>query len=90
MAVLIGLAIIVKLKRSLPCRPFPKLRVQIVPGSHNSDEAINRQLADKERVAAAMENPALMATVNACLIPPDQLVMDVEAQMAELIAGEDS
>ncbi|KAI1717226.1 iron-sulfur cluster assembly protein domain-containing protein [Ditylenchus destructor] len=65
MATLIGLAIHVKLKRSL--QPSVKVLVRITPGSHNTEESINRQLADKERVAAAMENPNLMQTINNCL-----------------------
>uniref|UniRef100_A0A1I8A543 FeS_assembly_P domain-containing protein n=1 Tax=Steinernema glaseri TaxID=37863 RepID=A0A1I8A543_9BILA len=67
MATLIGLAIRVKLARSLP--PKMKIMVRISAGTHNSEEAINKQLADKERVAAAMENPTLMAAVNQCLTP---------------------
>ncbi|KJH50492.1 ribosomal RNA large subunit methyltransferase J [Dictyocaulus viviparus] len=39
---------------------FLKIRVSITEGSHNTEEAINRQLADKERVAAAMENTNLI------------------------------
>ncbi|RCN32654.1 ribosomal RNA large subunit methyltransferase J [Ancylostoma caninum] len=62
MATLIGLAIRVKLARSL--HPRIKIRVSITEGSHNTEEAINRQLADKERVAAAMENTNLMHAVN--------------------------
>ncbi|CAD6197422.1 unnamed protein product [Caenorhabditis auriculariae] len=58
MATLIGLAIRVKLQRSLHSKV--KIRVAITPGSHSTEEAINRQLADKERVAAAMENQGLM------------------------------
>lgn len=65
MATLIGLSIYVKLKRSLD--PNFKVLVRISPGTHNSEEAINRQLADKERVAAAIENPNLIATINNCL-----------------------
>ena len=67
MATLIGLAIHVKLRRSL--HPSVKVLVRISPGSHNTEEAINRQLADKERVAAAIENPNLMQTINTCLKP---------------------
>ncbi|VDP91441.1 unnamed protein product [Echinostoma caproni] len=70
MATLIGLAIKVKLLRSLP-RRF-KTRVYITPGSHDTEEEINKQLADKERVAAALENPALLKLVNQCLTPTDQ------------------
>uniref|UniRef100_A0A915D046 MIP18 family-like domain-containing protein n=1 Tax=Ditylenchus dipsaci TaxID=166011 RepID=A0A915D046_9BILA len=65
MATLIGLSIYVKLRRSLPLNM--KVLVRITPGSHSTEEAINRQLADKERVAAAMENPNLMKTINNCL-----------------------
>ena len=33
--------------------------MQIEPGSHQSEKAVNKQLADKERVCAALENPHL-------------------------------
>ena len=33
-------------------------------GSHASDEQVNKQLADKERVAAALENDALRGVLN--------------------------
>ncbi|XP_033113106.1 cytosolic iron-sulfur assembly component 2B-like [Anneissia japonica] len=65
MATLIGLSIKVKLLRSLPSR-F-KVDVAIFPGSHASEHAVNKQLADKERVAAALENSHLIAVVNQCL-----------------------
>uniref|UniRef100_A0A3B5MAR5 Cytosolic iron-sulfur assembly component 2B n=1 Tax=Xiphophorus couchianus TaxID=32473 RepID=A0A3B5MAR5_9TELE len=64
MATLIGLSIKVKLLRSLPDR-F-KIDVHITPGTHASEEA-NKQLADKERVAAALENSSLLEVVNQCL-----------------------
>lgn len=67
MATLIGLAIHVKLRRSLPVGY--KIKVRINSGTHNQEEQINRQLADKERVAAAMENSNLMKTINGCLRP---------------------
>lgn len=54
-----------KLLRSLPER-F-KVRVSISPGTHASEAAINKQLADKERVAAALENSHLLQVVNQCL-----------------------
>merc|ERR1712038_121046 len=54
MATLIGLCIRVKLLRSLPQR-F-KVTVRINPGTHASEVAVNRQLNDKERVIAALEN----------------------------------
>ncbi|XP_031424605.1 cytosolic iron-sulfur assembly component 2B [Clupea harengus] len=65
MATLIGLSIKVKLLRSLPDR-F-KIDVHITPGAHASEEAVNKQLADKERVAAALENAQLLEVVNQCL-----------------------
>uniref|UniRef100_A0A3Q4H703 Cytosolic iron-sulfur assembly component 2B n=1 Tax=Neolamprologus brichardi TaxID=32507 RepID=A0A3Q4H703_NEOBR len=51
MATLIGLSIKVKLLRSLPDR----------------FKVLNKQLADKERVAAALENASLLEVVNQCL-----------------------
>nr|VZI08781.1 unnamed protein product [Spirometra erinaceieuropaei] len=65
LATLIGLSIKVKLLRSLPSR-F-KVRVEIAAGTHETEQDINKQLADKERVAAAMENPNLAKMVNICL-----------------------
>jgi len=70
MATLIGLAIRVKLLRSLPAR-F-KVSVRITPGAHASETAINKQLADKERVAAALENSNLLQVVNQCLTPREE------------------
>ena len=67
MATLIGLSIKVKLERSLPAR-F-KIDVRITPGSHASEKAVNKQLADKLRVAAATENGRLLEVVNQCLVP---------------------
>jgi metal-sulfur cluster biosynthetic enzyme len=65
MATLIGLSIRVKLLRSLP-RRF-KVFVEITPGTHQSEDAINKQLNDKERVAAALENAHLLQMVNKCI-----------------------
>ena len=65
MATLIGLSIRVKLMRSLPKKY--KLKVFIEPGPHNSENAVNKQLSDKERVAAALENNHLLGIVNKCI-----------------------
>lgn len=65
MATLIGLCLTVKLLRSVP--PRFKLTVMITPGTHTSENEINKQLADKERVAAALENPHLLKVVNKCI-----------------------
>jgi hypothetical protein len=66
LATLIGLCMRTKLERSLPTDKF-KLELYIVPGSHNSVEEITKQINDKERVAAAMENPNLRQTVETCI-----------------------
>ncbi|XP_054733255.1 MIP18 family protein galla-2 [Anastrepha obliqua] len=65
MATLIGLSIRVKLLRSLP--PRFKVNVEITPGTHASENAVNKQLADKERVAAALENKHLAEVINQCI-----------------------
>jgi metal-sulfur cluster biosynthetic enzyme len=65
MATLIGLCIRVKLLRSLPSR-F-KIDVNVTPGTHMSEKDVNKQLNDKERVAAALENDNLLRVVNQCL-----------------------
>ncbi len=44
-----------------------RLAKQVTPGSHSSEAAVNKQLADKERVAAALENPNLLDMVNRCV-----------------------
>lgn len=65
MATLIGLSIRVKLLRSLP--PRFKVTVEITPGTHASEHAVNKQLADKERIAAALENNHLIEVINQCI-----------------------
>ncbi|KYQ60751.1 hypothetical protein ALC60_00198 [Trachymyrmex zeteki] len=69
MATLIGLSIRVQLLRALPSR-F-KVSVEISPGTHVSEAAVNKQLADKERVAAALENSMLLGVINQCLALKD-------------------
>lgn len=44
-----------------------KVHVSVTPGSHASEGAVNKQLNDKERVAAALENAHLLGVVNKCL-----------------------
>jgi len=65
MATLIGLSLRVKLLRSIPSR-F-KVTVQIEDGTHVSEHAVNKQLGDKERVRAALENEHLLGVVNRCI-----------------------
>lgn len=65
MATLIGLSIRVQLMRCLPVR-F-KVDVEVTPGTHNAELQVNKQLADKERVAAAQENTHLITVINQCI-----------------------
>ncbi|GLU05346.1 hypothetical protein SLE2022_224490 [Rubroshorea leprosula] len=67
MATVIGLCVRVKLMRSLPSRY--KVDIRVAPGTHASEAAVNKQLNDKERVAAALENPNLVDMVDECLAP---------------------
>lgn len=69
LATLIGLCLRVKLQRCLPFKH--KLEIYISEGSHSTEEDINKQINDKERVAAAMENPNLREIVEQCVLEPD-------------------
>ncbi|CDW52110.1 DUF59 domain containing protein [Trichuris trichiura] len=69
MAMLIGLCIRAKLARTLPSR-F-KYDVIVTPGSHREEQQITKQLADKERVAAALERANILELVNQCLRSKD-------------------
>ncbi|CCE63672.1 hypothetical protein TPHA_0F01900 [Tetrapisispora phaffii CBS 4417] len=62
LATLIGLGIRVRLERSLPSR-F-RIVIILTKGSHQSENQVNKQLNDKERVAAACENPQLLGVVS--------------------------
>jgi len=65
MATLIGLCIRVRLLRSLPER-F-KVDINVRKGTHQSEQAVNKQLNDKERVAAALENATLLSVIRKML-----------------------
>ncbi|XP_077451683.1 cytosolic iron-sulfur assembly component 2A isoform X1 [Stigmatopora argus] len=73
LATLIGLCLQVKLQRCLPFKH--KLEIYISEGTHTTEEdslrPVNKQINDKERVAAAMENPDLRDIVEQCVIEPD-------------------
>jgi len=66
MASIIGLSIVVRLVQSLP--PRLKIRMSITPGSYGQAKQVSKQLNDKERVAAAMEVPAIMGEIDRCLV----------------------
>lgn len=62
MATLIGLCVRVRLNRSLP--PRYRVDIKVKEGTHQSEKSVNRQLADKERVAAACDNEQLMSVLS--------------------------
>ncbi|KAL2814738.1 hypothetical protein BJX63DRAFT_189754 [Aspergillus granulosus] len=61
LATVIGLGVRVRLEQSLP--PRFRVDVQIKEGTHSTADEVNKQLADKERVAAALENGTLMGVI---------------------------
>lgn len=65
LATLIGLCLRVKLERSLQ-RSF-KLDIYVNEGTHSIEGDVNKQINDKERVAAAMENSNLREMVEECI-----------------------
>lgn len=65
LATVIGLGVRVRLEQSLP--PNYRVDVRIKDGTHAQDDQVNKQLADKERVCAALENEQLKAALNKML-----------------------
>ncbi|KAI8940382.1 hypothetical protein NX059_004073 [Plenodomus lindquistii] len=65
LATVIGLGVRVRLEQSLP--PRFRVDVRIKKGTHSTDEQVNKQLGDKERVAAALENGTLMGVLKKML-----------------------
>ncbi|KAJ5449705.1 MIP18 family protein [Penicillium daleae] len=61
LATVIGLGVRVRLEQSLP--PRFRVDVRIKEGTHSTGDEVNKQLGDKERVAAALENGALMQVI---------------------------
>lgn len=51
--------------RALP--PRFRVDIRIKEGTHQSENAVNKQLNDKERVQAALENTHLLQVVEGCL-----------------------
>jgi len=66
LAPLIGLCIRTKLERNLVPGSV-KVDIFLKKGSHSTVDEINKQINDKERVAAALENPNLRETVEMCI-----------------------
>lgn len=61
LATLIGLGIRVRLERCLP--PRFRIKILIKEGTHQLENQVNKQLGDKERVAAACENDQLLGVI---------------------------
>ena len=61
LATVIGLAVRVRLEELLP--PNFRVDVGVKDGTHQQDDQVNKQLADKERVAAALENDNLRSVL---------------------------
>lgn len=66
LATLIGLCLRTKLDRELPPGQF-KIDLAVKEGSHSTAAEVTKQINDKERVAAALENPNLKETVERCI-----------------------
>ncbi|KAK6342769.1 hypothetical protein TWF718_008156 [Orbilia javanica] len=62
LATVIGLGVRVRLEQALP--PRFRIDVRIREGTHQSTDQVNKQLNDKERVAAACENETLMGVLS--------------------------
>jgi len=73
LATVIGLGVRVRLEQTLPTS-F-RVEVKIKKDTHAQADEVNKQLADKERVAAALENKNLMGILRKmmqpCLEPQD-------------------
>jgi metal-sulfur cluster biosynthetic enzyme len=67
LATVIGLGVRVRLEQALP--PSYRVDVRIKKGTHSQAEEVNKQLADKERVAAALENANLMGILRKMMEP---------------------
>jgi metal-sulfur cluster biosynthetic enzyme len=65
LATVIGLAVRCRLEQTLP--PNYRVDVRMKVGAHAQDDQVNKQLGDKERVAAALENDTLQRMVDKML-----------------------
>ncbi|KEY68334.1 hypothetical protein S7711_01113 [Stachybotrys chartarum IBT 7711] len=65
LATVIGLGVRVRLEQALP--PNYRIEVRCKENSHSQDDQVNKQLGDKERVAAALENDTLRGVLDKML-----------------------
>ncbi|KAK4524477.1 hypothetical protein GAYE_SCF03G2378 [Galdieria yellowstonensis] len=67
LASLIGLCVIARIRDENLLPPGYKLDIRVCEGTHESDREITKQLRDKERVFAALENKKLRQLIDDCL-----------------------
>merc|ERR1712168_679293 len=68
LATLIGLFIREKIRREIPPDYFRyKLKILAMPGTLQNEDDANRQVNDKERVAAALEKESMTRLVDQCI-----------------------
>jgi metal-sulfur cluster biosynthetic enzyme len=65
LATVIGLGVRVRLEQALP--PNYRIDVRVKENTHSQDDQVNKQLGDKERVAAALENQDLKRMLDSML-----------------------
>ena len=65
LATLIGLTIRIKIQRNFP--QTLKLDIFIKKGTHATEEEINKQINDRERVSAACDNENLRKLLEDCI-----------------------
>eukprot|EP00698_Gefionella_okellyi_P000283 TRINITY_DN10240_c0_g1_i1.p1 TRINITY_DN10240_c0_g1~~TRINITY_DN10240_c0_g1_i1.p1 ORF type:complete len:169 (-),score=36.33 TRINITY_DN10240_c0_g1_i1:212-718(-) len=70
LATMIGLCIYAKMKQHIDL-PF-KLELAVAAGSHNTGDDVNRQINDKERLIAALDNPLIAETVSRLIKERDE------------------
>lgn len=81
LATLIGLCVMYKMMKDIPQNyGFPKFRIDIKEGSHDNGPAIAKQLNDKERRYAALENPDILrAVMQSCKLEGEEDDFDAGA-----------
>ncbi|TDZ20302.1 MIP18 family protein [Colletotrichum sidae] len=65
LATVLGLGVRVRLEQALP--PNYRVDVKVKENAHAQDDQVNKQLSDKERVAAALENDTLRGVLDKML-----------------------
>ncbi|KAJ0336818.1 hypothetical protein COL922a_007508 [Colletotrichum nupharicola] len=65
LATVLGLGVRVRLEQALP--PNYRVDVRVKENAHAQDDQVNKQLSDKERVAAALENDTLRGVLDKML-----------------------